>query len=86
MNQELQNAFERARAASKARVIRDTGLRNPRIKAEREKHGVLVEVRHPAIGSVRVKARSPYDAQCAAEEALGMEFLSLSGCEVWSID
>ena len=86
MNQELKEAFERAREASKGRTIREATPRHINQQIEREKHGVLVEVRHPAIGTIRVKARSNYDAQCAAEDMLGLERLALSGCEVWSID
>ena len=66
MNQDLQAAFERAREAYKGRVIRDARPRHINKQAEREKRGVLVEVRHPEYGAIRVKARSNFDAQCAA--------------------
>ena len=85
MNQDLQAAFERAREASKGRVIRDVQPKHINKQIEREKHGVWVEVRHPDYGSIRVKARSNFDAQCAAEEKLGLPFLALRGCEVWMI-
>lgn len=86
MNQELQNAFERAREASRGRVIREAAPRHINKQAEREKHGAPMRVIHPEIGSVVVKARSPFDAQCAAEEKLGLPFLALRGCEVWASD
>lgn len=81
---QLQEAFERARELSRGRVIRDVQPRHINKQAEREKHGVRMRVIHPDIGSVIVKARSPFDAQCAAEEKLGLPFLALRGCEVWS--
>ena len=86
MNQDLKTAFERARELSRGRVIREAAPRHINKQAEREKHGAPMRVIHPEIGSVVVKARSPFDAQCAAEEALGLEFLALRGCEVRAIE
>lgn len=86
MNRELSEAFERAREAGRGRVIRDAKPRHINKQAERERRGVLVEVRHPEYGTIRVKARSNFDAQCAAEEALGLEFMALRGCEVRAIE
>lgn len=85
VSHDLKNAFERAREACKDRKIRDESPRRVRTAAEREKFGALVEVRHPDIGAIRVKARSNFDAQCAAEEALGLPFLALRGCTVNAI-
>lgn len=86
MNQELQNAIERAREATRQRRIQDARPRHINKQAEREKYGAPMRVIHPEIGSVVVKARSPFDAQCAAEEKLCLPFLALRGCEVWGIE
>lgn len=86
MNRELSEAFERARTATKERRIREAKPRHIRNEVDREKYGAWVEVRHPDYGSIRVKARSNFDAMCAAEEKLGLEFLTLRECEVWAVE
>lgn len=81
----IQSSIQAYRDAVKDRQAARIRQAYWRDRIDREKNGVLVEVSHPEIGSIRVKARSKYDARCAAEEELGLPELSLRGCTVRAI-